>query len=202
MGVATSSVDHVTVDNVRIGHLGLEYLSQQKCDEVAFVSLAPEWTSVRLRAQAFMTAAHDRKVPATAYLLCSDPWPAEPYGGRVVTAATPEDLVAKMASAKPPPNGLFIGTDAWTAQLYPILHSHGLKPMRNVQIVSCDNETMRLSSLFPRPATIDPGSEQIGYRAVVRLVARLRQSTELPFMILTCPQLIPPPSPSSPGKSW
>lgn len=192
VGVVSATVDHVTVDNLRIGVMALDYLAGEKCGELAFLTLQPEWTALRLRAHAFLTAAHDKNIPATAYVLCSDPKIAEPYGRHVVTAAEPEQLIARMAAAKPRPTGLFVATDAMAAEAWSMLDRHGFHPGRNLTVISCDNEEVRLSGLFPRPASIDPGSEQIGYRAVIRLVARIQHSTEPPLTILTSPRLVLP----------
>jgi DNA-binding LacI/PurR family transcriptional regulator len=77
-----------------------------------------------------------------------------------------------------------------TAEMYPVLQHHRLRPQRDITIISCDNEETRLSSLFPRPASIDPGAEQIGFRAVTRLVSRLQRADEPPILILVAPRLM------------
>jgi DNA-binding LacI/PurR family transcriptional regulator len=105
-----------------------------------------------------------------------------------------------MVAANPRPDGLFVACDRTTAELYPVLARHGLQVGRDIKIVSCDNEQIRLSALHPRPASIDIGAEEIGFRSVVRLLARLRRPQEGPIVIQVSPRLafseLPPHSSS------
>jgi DNA-binding LacI/PurR family transcriptional regulator len=192
-GVGGRNVDHVTCDNVGIGHVAFEYLVKMNCKEVGFVSLNPAWPFMRLRAQSFFNIACDSHLPATAYLINNcDPMIIHSYGKQVVTAATAEELVARIAAAKPRPTGLFIANDLTTATLTPILVRQGLQPGQAMTIVSCDNEESRLAALQPQPASIDIGAEEVGYRAVVRLVARMRHPDERPIVIRVAAKLEPP----------
>jgi DNA-binding LacI/PurR family transcriptional regulator len=61
-------------------------------------------------------------------------------------------------------------------------------------IVSCDNEEIRLGALVPRPASIDIGAEEIGFRAVVRLRARMQRPQGLPLVIQVAPRLVAAPA--------
>ena len=96
----------------------------------------------------------------------------------MVTARNLDELVSAIAGASPRPTGLFVANDATTAQLYSLLGRHGMKVERDVTLVSCDNEQIRLSALHPRPASIDTGAEEVGFRAVVRLMSRMRRPDE------------------------
>jgi LacI family transcriptional regulator len=186
------SVDHVTCDNIRIGHIAFEYLRKKNCQEVAFVSLNPSWPFVRLRAQSFLNTAYDAGHPATVYILTDDPMVIDSYGKRVVAATSAEALVSKIAAATPRPSGLFIANDLTTATLTPILIRQKLQPGQAVTLVSCDNEESRLAALQPQPASIDIGAEEIGYRAVVRLVSRMRNPDERPIVIRVAARLETP----------
>jgi DNA-binding LacI/PurR family transcriptional regulator len=61
---------------------------------------------------------------------------------------------------------------------------------RDLRIISCDNEEARLSALHPRPESIDLNGNDIGYRAVVRLVSRLQNPNDGPLSIQIPPRLI------------
>jgi DNA-binding LacI/PurR family transcriptional regulator len=184
-------VDHVTCDNVHIGHLAFDYLRSKNCGELAVIGLSPEWFFMRLRAQSFLNAAYDAKIAATAYVVSEDPMIVDSYGKRTISARTPEELVTKLAAAPNRPQGLFILNDQTTVALMPLLARHGFHPERDVTIISCDNEQSRLAGLHPRPATIDIRSEEVGYRAMVRLASRMRNPEETPLVVRVAAKLVP-----------
>jgi len=183
-------VDHVTCDNVHIGHLAFEYLRRKSCDEMAVVSLHPEWFFMRLRAQSFLNDAYDARRPATAYVIGDDSMMLESYGSRVIGSKTPEELVAKLLAAPQRPQGLFVLNDQATVTIVPLLMRHGLRIEKDITIVSCDNEESRLAALHPRPATIDIRSEEVGYRAMVRLASRMRNPEETPLVVRVAARLV------------
>jgi DNA-binding LacI/PurR family transcriptional regulator len=49
----------------------------------------------------------------------------------------------------------------------------GIVVGRDLTIISCDNERVRLSALSPRPHSIDLRSEEIGRTAVRTLLSRI-----------------------------
>jgi DNA-binding LacI/PurR family transcriptional regulator len=49
---------------------------------------------------------------------------------------------------------------------------------------------MALAPLDPRPATTDLGTEEIGMRAVRRLLLRIENRTEPPVVIQATPRLV------------
>ncbi len=67
------------------------------------------------------------------------------------------------------PTGIFCTCDSMTAIIYPLLRRAGIKVGRDVEIVSCNNETSLLAGLDPMPASIDICPEIIGARAVEQL---------------------------------
>jgi LacI family transcriptional regulator len=200
MEVTAGGVDHITPDNIRIGGIAHNYLVGEGCKHLAFLTTDPSWAFIRLRGQSFLNSAVDADTPATAYLVGNNQLVAQAYGQRVVLAPTLDEVVAQMAASNPRPTGIFVACDRTTAQLYPVLARHGLQVGRDVTLVSCDNEQIRLSALHPRPASIDIGAEEIGFRSVVRLLARLRRPQEGPVVIQVSPRLafseLPPQSAS------
>jgi DNA-binding LacI/PurR family transcriptional regulator len=186
-------VDHVTCDNVHIGHLAYNFLRNKRCQEVALIALNPSWTFMRLRAQAFLNAAYDGNQRATAYVVSQDEMILDSYGKRVVPAKNPEELVAKILGGPRRPDGIFILNDFATSTVVPILNRQGIRTDRDITIVSCDNEESRLAALQPRPTTIDIRSEEVGYRAMVRLASRMRNPEETPLVVRVAAKLIEPP---------
>jgi DNA-binding LacI/PurR family transcriptional regulator len=103
-------------------------------------------------------------------------------------------LIARLASDMPRggegPLGLFVSRDEETVHVYRLLRENGVEPGRDVVVISCDNEFVRLSTLHPRPATIDLQAAQIARHAVRRLGARIKHRDEPPVRILVNPHLV------------
>lgn len=189
-GTQLSGVDHVSPDNHAIGHLAFEYLKNQGHRDVAFLTALPGWPVMRVRGHAFAAAAHDNGARCTSYLLSAEARDGEIFGRHGVVEADMETLIDRLARSQPRPTGLFITSDACTVAAYPLLRRHGLRPGENMLIVSCDNEQIRLSGLSPRPASIDIGAEEAGWRAVHRLANRLENPQEPPMRINVAPRLV------------
>jgi len=73
----------------------------------------------------------------------------------------------QFAEEKSRPDGLFIGNDLTTSQVYPLLAQHGIKIGTDLKLVSCDAEEARLSGMHPRPASIDIGGERSAIAASI-----------------------------------
>lgn len=76
------------------------------------------------------------------------------------------------------PDGMFVTCDALTAKLYPILKSLGIRPGRDLEVVSCNNEASLLAGLEPRPLSIDIRPAYIGKKAVEQLRWRILHPDE------------------------
>jgi len=59
----------------------------------------------------------------------------------------------------------------------------------DVSVISCDNDDVRLAMLNPRPMSIDLAADEIGRRAMLRLVGRMRKPSEPPLRTLVAPRL-------------
>jgi LacI family transcriptional regulator len=123
-------------------------------------------------------------------LLSDDPRDAAIFGNGTVVESELGALVERLARSRPVPTGLFVSTDETTVNVYPLLRRAGLNPGEDIHIVSCDNEQIRLAGLSPRPATIDIGAEEVGWRAVHRLMSRIDNPSEPPVLINVTPRLV------------
>jgi LacI family transcriptional regulator len=103
-----------------------------------------------------------------------------------------ESIAEAIATADARPDGLFVSQDVEAIGLYPMLVQRGIRPGRDVQVISCNNEQSGLAMLSPRPATIDLGTDQIGRWAVTRLVNRIARPSEPPIRMLIAPRLVVP----------
>jgi len=86
-------------------------------------------------------------------------------------------LVDKLLELSPQPTGVFVPQDKMTAVVYRLLLKRGVKPGREIAIISADNEAPYLAGLCPRPPTIDIGIDQQGQKAVELLLWRMRSET-------------------------
>jgi LacI family transcriptional regulator len=190
MELSGQEADRITSDGLAVGSLAYSYLRRRGCRELAFLTADAQYLFVRVRCHAFLDAAYRAGASALVYLVGDDDHLAQLFGRNVVTAANLEALVAKLCRKDPRPDGLFVANDMTTALIYPMLARHGIEVGRDLTIISCDNEEARLSALHPRPESIDLNGDEIGYRAVVRLVWRLQNPNDVPLSIQIPPRLI------------
>jgi LacI family transcriptional regulator len=191
--ITAVDIDHVGPDNHSVGYLAGKYLVSRGVSEVAYLTTEPSWDFSKLRAQGFIVSAESAGLNATVYLRGASPLPSGFYGCNVVAQPELTTLVQQLAKDQEGKGtlGLFVSRDEETVHLYPLLRQNGLEPGRDVVIVSCDNESVRLSTLQPRPASIDLSATEIGRYAVRRLASRIKHPDEPPVRILVSPKLIP-----------
>jgi DNA-binding LacI/PurR family transcriptional regulator len=90
---------------------------------------------------------------------------------------------------------LFSICDLQTSRLYAELKEAGIEPMRDIDIISCDNEKATLAPLHPKPATIDIRANLIGKKAAEMLLWHIQNFSMIlnePFKMLIMPKLIIP----------
>jgi LacI family transcriptional regulator len=186
------NVDHICPNNYRIGQVAHAHLSGCGCRNVAYVTTSPRWPMMRERGHGFLDAALDAGRPARTFIYGEDVLLPSSYGANVTMAHDTLRLMQKVASASPKLDGLFVANDRTAVELYPVMIRAGIHPVRDVAVVCCDNEEVRLSGLNPRPASIDIGAEQIGRRAVTRLLKRIAEPGDWPVTIQVTPKLVLP----------
>jgi LacI family transcriptional regulator len=191
--IATVDIDHVGPDNNSIGYLAAKHLIEQDVTQLAFMTSEPTWDFSKLRAQGFIVAAEAAGLSSKVYLRGEGKLPLGLYGRNVAAEADLPALVAHLARDTKGKGklGLFVSRDEETVRVYPLLRDGGLNIDKDVVVVSCDNESVRLSSLDPRPASIDLNSPDIGRYAVRRLALRIKHPTEPPVRILVSPRFVP-----------
>jgi DNA-binding LacI/PurR family transcriptional regulator len=81
-------------------------------------------------------------------------------------------LVERFLQAQPRPSALFLESDMLAPGVYQRLTAAGLKPQRDVMIVTCNNEHPYLAALEPKPTVIDIQPQVIGRRTVDQLLWR------------------------------
>ena len=183
-------IDHIGPDNNTVGYIAGQYLLQQGLTDLAFLTNKPRWDLIKLRAQGFMAAAQDAGITPTMYLQEDAPAPLGFYGPRTIAHRDFEKLITRLADSKNGRIGLFVSRDEEAVEVYRVMREVGLEPGKDVVVVSCDNESVRLSMLHPRPASIDLGAAEIATHAVRRLAHRIEHKDEPPVRMLVNPRLV------------
>lgn len=187
-----SPVDQVGSDNLAIGRTAYEYLNSGGCKNIAYVTTRADHQVFLLRAIGLLISAERAgHAPPTA-LVVGKPRFGSMGGLPVRQCDSLDSLADTLAGMSPRPDGLFISQDAETIGLYPMLVHHGIRPGRDITIVSCNNEQSGLAMLSPRPASIDLNAEQIGRLAVGRLMNRIAHPQDAPLRLLVGPKLVAP----------
>jgi DNA-binding LacI/PurR family transcriptional regulator len=187
--IGPTTVDHVGPDNVAVGALAEGYLSSHGRRELAYVTTQPSWDMNRVRAMGFIAAASRARVVPTCYIVSDDPLEESYYGSRVVRCTTSDELTERLICASPQVDGMFFSRDADASLIYPLLVQRGVRVGHDVSVISCDNDDVRLAMLNPRPISIDLFADEIGRRAMLRLVSRIRKPSDPPIRTLIAPRL-------------
>lgn len=167
-----SNCDFVGCDNEAIGNLAFNYLKERRHRHVAFFSLNKDHVAGNTRQQAFCKAAQRSQIKVNVFESLKK-WDDKFLKNPQLMEAMCRPVVEEMLKLPNMPTGIFVAVDSFTAILYPVLKSFGIVPGKDVDIISCNNETMLLAGLSPRPASIDIKAEYIGQRGVEQLCWRM-----------------------------
>ncbi len=109
-----------------------------------------------------------------------------------VDTAKLNKLLDKLLKSDKKPTALFIPGDILTVHVYTYLQQHGIRPMEDIDIVSCNNEAVYYERLDPRPPVIEIDIASIGKLAGQTALWRL-DNLEMPSSkILLAPRLLVP----------
>lgn len=185
--------DTVLAGNQQISRIAVEYLMGRGHRELGFLAVMSSYPAYPARAEAFRFVAAQGGARVSVFMDTPDP------STRVAMQDTNElqsrvnEQVGRLLAADVRPTGLFVPNDLMTAMTYVALRARGVAPGRDVDIISCNNETSYLVGLDPRPATIDIGAEMIGQRCVEQLLRKIRHPEESRHVqVAVTPVLIPP----------
>lgn len=183
--------DQVLPGNEAVGKLAAEYLKSRDHRAVSTLSIDDTNPSYVVRVKAFQTATRSlglkcMKLPAIK--------------SRSTANASNEEKMAQLIekvsslSKADRPTGLFVPSDFMAALAHTELRRKKLKPGVDFDLISCDNEKAYLDGLYPRPATIDLGTEARGRLAFEMLLARIQDPVrERKATLLLEPVLVPSP---------
>lgn len=192
--VETIRVDHVCPNNMGIGALAHKYLVDQGCGPVAVLSPHPADIPIYWqRVQGFAFSALRSGRPAQV-LLCDQDRSAITSLGTIGSCGPMVDqLVEKLLSLSPRPQGVFLPSDNVAKLVHDALVARGVQPGRDITLIGCNNEDGILASIDPRPATITLECVEVGRQAVQRLLWRIQNPYAPPVLMEVAPRLVPPP---------
>jgi LacI family transcriptional regulator len=181
------AIDYIGPDDGRVGYIAAEYLLSRGCKSLAVLTNAPQWDFTLFRAKGFALAARATGNLPTVFITGGGSQPMDFYGHDLRIRQTLPELVDDLIAARP--DGLFVTRDAETVEVYRLLEERGIAANRDILMVSCDNEDVRLSALPRRPVSIDLGAGEIARQALNQLISRARNPDQAPVRILTEPQI-------------
>lgn len=116
--------------------------------------------------------------------------------------ASAGDLVDRFLTLDPRPAGIFVPNDYMTALCYGALRDRGIEPMRDVDVISCNNEPAYQLLMSPAPATIDIGAERTGRACVEQLIREIRRPGEGGRVQVTISLMLIEPAGPARREAW
>jgi len=169
--------DQVLPDSKAIGLMAAEYLRDKGRTQVAFLNPDPDCPACKVRGRAFFEAAPAFGLEVQLFQSEASN-EAFPTLNAEVQRARVEALVDQLLASNPRPTGVFIPSDYVTCLTQVQLLRKGVVPGKDITLISCNNEEVILSGLYPRPATIDIRPELVGDHAVDQLLWRIANRTK------------------------
>jgi len=181
--------DHVSFDNSRVGKIAAEYLLARGHKNCAYAGEFSKAGAVgRERRTVFQK--HIESGGGTARTFLRESLYVKGDGAQKVNRPLMASLLDEILRQRPRPTALFVEADLLTSVLYSLLYERGLTPGKDLEIVSCNNESLLLQGLHPRPATIEIHAEDIGRRAVEVLMKRIETPTAPRVSLTLEPELV------------
>ncbi len=190
--LANARGDHCNFDTETAGKLAADHLHARGHRRLAFFNPKPGQNQFEKLRNSFFASA-SRLGDEVAILEVNPPeglhWPLP-----AITQENSVQILAARWAALPPnsrPTAIFVPADRTAVQLYAALNQLGLRPGKDVSLISCNNERSLLMNLHPTLATIDVHAESIGRLAVDQLLWRMKNPQELlSFQLLVEPTLV------------
>ena len=185
------STDQVLPGNETVGKIAADYLHSRGHRSVATLTIDDSNPSYLVRSDSFIKAARKQGLKTQRLTL-----PQRLRKGNGNDDERMAFLVERIRGQKKSecPTGWFVPSDYMSALFHSELRRRKLAPGKDFDIVSCDNEKAYLDGLYPRPATIDLGTEARGRLAFELLLARIQDpSRDRKATLLLDPILVPSP---------
>ena len=179
---ATTTMDHVGIDNVEAAGDATRHLLQSGCTRIAAIGGNPTLADLtsRLRLKGYRAALHRAGKPDDAALYIQTP-------GYTRTHAAP--AVRQLLNTPNPPDGLFCFSDELAIGALRELHEQGISVPQQIKVVGFDDiDETRFS--IPTLTSIHPDKPTIAKTALTMLLERIEGSDVKPRDIRVAHQLI------------
>ena len=178
--------DEFFCDNRLIAKLATEHLLRVGVKHPAFFNIHPEHHACIERELYFKFFMEQANIKVTS--LVASPMPSQTTPSHVLA----QQVVEQMAKMRHCPDGLFVPVDYQLPELYSALKAQGIEPMKDVQIISCDNCERHLVKTDPRPVTIDLHWRDLACHAARQLIWRIEHPAGPPVRLVVKPEIIYP----------
>ncbi len=181
--------DHVQVDHLLTGQLAAQYLLDQGHSSCIYLGtgLGTPFSTFGYRGDAFRF--HIERSGGVVHMAID---PGLIRVSKQANSADPRCIAAHLArllKVTPRPTALFLQADLFAPGVYAALAELGVRPQRDLAVVTCNNEPTYLRKLWPQPTVIDIRAEEISARAVETLLWRRQHPEPPPLRILVRPVL-------------
>lgn len=190
--LANAQGDHCNFDTEIAGRLAAEHLFKKGHRRVGFLNPKPGHAQFDFLRRAFSQAAltlglHSEVFEPEKPRRLDWPLPA------VTAQEVVESLLRRWMNlpAKTRPTALMVGADTTAVQVYTTLAQLGLKPGRDLSLISCNDEQSLIMGLSPALTTIDVRADLVGRNAASRLLWKIKHPhDDIPVRLLVEPTLV------------
>ena len=98
-------------------------------------------------------------------------------------------VIETMQKWRQRPDAVFMTVDLYVFVFYHMARHYGFSPGKNIEVIGCNNDSIFLNNLSPRPASVDIHPEKIGQLAVRQLLWRINNPKEKRVIIPVIPEI-------------
>ena len=183
MGEASENefFDHVTYNGMNIGKITAEYLLSKGHRKLLYIGARGS------RNLSFMESV--KEAGAKAFEILADDLIDESGKMQLPDVKNIGAAIEKMKRLPKNPTAIFADADIIVIGLYHTLKHYDIVPGKDVELVGVNNDYNVLNHFTPRPASVDIHPEEIGRKAVERLLWRIDNPKEPLEKILIEPEM-------------
>jgi DNA-binding LacI/PurR family transcriptional regulator len=154
--------NHVTYDNDQIGIIAADYLMKKGCENFYYFGGLNKLFKPRYENFCSELEKNNNK----GDIIELD------YAELKLDVLVPlaKNKFEEIFSNKKSQTGIFLSSSSYLNLTYQLLYFMGIVPMRDVEIITCENMRQVLYGVIPQPAVIDLRMKEIGRRGVEMLV--------------------------------
>ena len=180
--------DHVTYNNMNVGRLAAEFLLSKGHKRLVYMGWKNDaGTAFYNRHISFLSTV--REAGAEVFEMLSHDFIDKSGKMELPNVRSIGMAIGKLKQSQEFPTAIFATADIFVIGLYHTLKHYGIIPGKDVEIIGVNNDYNVLNHLNPRPASVDIHPEEIGRKAVERLLWRIDNPKEPLGKILLEPEM-------------